>query len=152
MLIARIMSTDVRCIEPDTTLFDAARLMRDLDVGSLPICEDDRLVGIVTDRDLAVRGMAEDCVPHETPVRDIMTAGLVFAYDDQDVDSAARLMEEYQVRRLPVLDHDRRLVGIVSLGDLAAECREPSLSARTLRGVSQRSGMTAAPDSRSNRN
>ena len=136
MTISEIMTADAQCIDPDTTLTDAAKRLRDLDVGALPVCENDRVVGMITDRDLAVRGMAEECSPDMTTVRDIMTSGIVYAYDDQDVEAAAQIMERRQIRRLPIMNRSKRLVGIVSLGDIAEECAEPALCGRALKGIS----------------
>jgi CBS domain-containing protein len=121
MKISDVMTPHAKCIGPDLTLTHAANQMRELDVGSLPICENDRLVGIVTDRDLALRGITEARDPRSVTIREVMSPGIVYIYDDQDVEEAARLMEVKQIRRLPVLNRDKRLVGIVSLGDLAVE-------------------------------
>lgn len=121
MKISDVMTPHAKCIGPDLTLVDAADQMRELDVGSLPICENDRLVGIVTDRDLALRGITEARDPRSIPIREVMSPGIVYVFADQDVEEAARLMEVKQIRRLPVLNRDKRLVGIVSLGDLAVE-------------------------------
>jgi predicted transcriptional regulator len=115
--------------------------MRSHDVGPLPVCQNNRLVGIITDRDLAVRGMAEGRDPSLTRVRDVMTSDVVSAYEDADVRDAARLMQERQVRRLVVINRDEQLTGIVSLGDLAAEIDDPEVMEETLRKVSE----SAAP-------
>jgi CBS domain-containing protein len=94
--------------------------MRDLNVGPLPVCgSDDRLAGMITDRDIIVRAVAEGKDPRATPVREIMTPNVVYCFEDQDVHDAAALMEDNQIRRLVVLNHGKRLVGIVSLGDIA---------------------------------
>jgi CBS domain-containing protein len=111
--------------------------MRELDVGSLPVCDNDRLVGMVTDRDITVRATAGARDPAATWVRDVMTPGIVYCFEDQDVREAARLMEEKQIRRVAVLNRDKRLVGIVSLGDLAAETRDEQLVGGTLGAVSE---------------
>jgi len=110
--------------------------MKDLDVGPLPVCEGDRLVGMVTDRDITVRAVAEGCDSRTTTVRDVMTSDVVYCFENQDVEEAARLMKEHQVRRLIVLSRDKRLVGIVSLGDLAVETGDEHLTGRTLEEVS----------------
>lgn len=136
MEISKIMSLEVQCISPDATLLDAARILRDRDIGSLPVCEDDRLVGIVTDRDITVRGIADECPPDRTSVRDIMTAGIIYVYADQDVAAAASLMEEKQIRRLPVLSRQQRVVGIVALGDIALDDQVADLGGRALHGIS----------------
>lgn len=136
MKIQEIMSTDVRCIGPESTLVEAAGLMRDLNVGAIPVCENARLVGMITDRDLALRAIAEGKDPNRTTVREAMTEGIIYIFEDQGVEEAAHLMEEKQVRRLPVLNRGKRLVGIVSLGDLAVRS-SPEFGAEALREVSQ---------------
>lgn len=94
--ISEVMTSHARCIGPDSTLVEAARQMRELNVGSLPICENDRLAGMVTDRDLVLRGVGEALDPQSTRVRDVMSPGIVYIFDDQDVEEAARLMEVKQ--------------------------------------------------------
>lgn len=136
MKISEAMTPHAECISPDTDLVEAARRMRDLDVGALPVCENDRLAGIVTDRDLTIRGTAEGVDPASATVRSVMSPGIVYVFDDQDVEEAARLMETKQIRRLAVLDRNKRLVGIVSLGDLAVEAGT-ELSGEALREISQ---------------
>ena len=112
--------------------------MRDLDVGPLPVCgDDDRLAGMVTDRDIAVRAVAEGWDPTAKRVRDVMSEEVVYCFEDQAVEDAARLMRENQIRRLVVLNRDKRLVGIVSLGDLAVETGDEELAGRTLEEVSE---------------
>jgi CBS domain-containing protein len=119
MQIKDVMKTPVHLIGPDEPLVAAARRMRDENVGSLPVGEGDELLGMITDRDIVVRCVAdgENCA--KTAVRDAMSAELLCCFLDQPVDDAARLMDEYRVRRLPVLDQRHRLVGIVSLTDLS---------------------------------
>jgi CBS domain-containing protein len=134
--IHEIMTAHTRCVAPETSVMEAARIMRDLDVGSLPICDHDRLAGIVTDRDLTVRGMAEARDPGRTTVRDVMTPGIAYVYDDEDAQRAARIMEERQIRRLAVLNRAKRLVGIVSLGDIAVRA-SAVISGDALQGVSE---------------
>jgi CBS domain-containing protein len=111
--------------------------MRGLDVGSLPVCQDDRLIGMVTDRDITIRGIAEGRQPDQTSVQEVMTGEVVSVLEDQDVEEAANLMEERQIRRLPVVDHEQRLVGIVSLGDLAVYAGDTRLSGEVLERVSE---------------
>jgi CBS domain-containing protein len=137
MQVKEVMTPGVECIPPDSTLQDAARKMQVLDVGPLPVCDHDRLAGMLTDRDIVVRGVAEGRDPGNTRVRDVMTPEVVYCFEDQDVQEAARLMEQKQVRRLPVLNRDKRLVGIVSLGDLAVETGDRNLSGKTLERVSR---------------
>src|SRR5262249_16280127 len=124
---------------PEDTIQEAADKMKDFDVGPLPVCEGDRLVGLVTDRDIAVRATAEGFDPWTTKVREVMTPGGIFCFEDQDAAEAARLMKDKQVRRLVVLNRDKRLVGIVTLGDLAVETDE-EVAGNTLEGVSQPPG------------
>jgi CBS domain-containing protein len=137
MLVYNAMTRGVECIPPDATLRDAAKRMKALDVGSLPVCENDRLIGVVTDRDIAVRSVAEGNDPRFDRVRDTMTPRVVYCYDDEDVEAAAELMRAEQVRRLPVLNRDMRLVGILSLGDLAVETDDEQLAGHALEGISE---------------
>jgi CBS domain-containing protein len=137
--LKEIMSTDVRCIEPDATLVAAAQRMKELDVGAVPICDHDRLGGMVTDRDIIVRGIAAGRDPAKTLVREVMTAGIVYGFEDQDVEDAVRIMEERQIRRLPVLNRQKRLVGIVSLCDIARRASQ-SLSGEAVREISEPAG------------
>src|SRR5438445_8072531 len=114
-----LMTRDVTTGSPDDTAQKAARCMVALDVGALPVAENNRLVGMITDRDIAVRGIAEGKGP-QTKVRDLMTPEVKYCFEDQEVDEIASNMADIQVRRLPVIDRDKRLVGILSLGDIAA--------------------------------
>lgn len=132
--IEEVMSTGVTVVSPEQPLQEAARLMADLDVGSLPVCDGKRLLGIVTDRDITVRAIAEGRGV-DTPVREVMSGEVIYATSDQPVEDVMREMAEAQVRRIPVVDADRKLVGIVSLGDLALE--EEQDVDKTLREVSK---------------
>lgn len=136
MKIQDIMTPHARCVGPQENLASAAGLMRDLNVGALPVCDHDRLAGLVTDRDIAIRGVAEARDPNKTTVKDIMSPEIVYVFEDQDVEEAARLMEVKQIRRLPVLNRSKRLVGIVSLGDLAVDA-STQLSGEALKEISQ---------------
>jgi CBS domain-containing protein len=109
--------------------------MKTLDVGSLPVCDNDRLVGLITDRDIAVRAVAEGCDPRTTTVQNVMTPDVLYCFEDQVVQEAAQLMSEQQVRRV-VLNRDKRLVGIVSLSDLAVDAGDEKLAGMTLEQVS----------------
>lgn len=133
--IAQIMSTDVRTIQPQESLRRAAQCMRELDVGALPVCDGERLLGMLTDRDITVRGIADGLDPDQACVSDIMTPEVQYCTADQDAEEAKRLMGERQLRRLPVIDKERRLVGIVSLGDLAV--RESGHIDQALREISE---------------
>lgn len=138
MQVQDIMTRGCECTRPDATLEEAARKMRELDVGSLPVCADDgRLAGILTDRDITIRGVATGKDPRTACVCDVMTPGIVHCFEDQDVQDVAQLMEERQIRRLVVLDHDNRTVGIVSLGDLAVECQDERLAGEALERISE---------------
>ena len=118
MKVSEVMTQDVQLIEPTQTIRDAAKLMAELDAGIMPVREGDRLVGMLTDRDIAVRAVAEGKGP-DTPVREVMTEEVKYCFEDDDTPDVARNMADIQVRRLPVLTRDKRLVGIVSLGDMA---------------------------------
>jgi len=117
--VSDIMSTSVQVIEPEETLQRAAQIMQDLDVGALPVCNGKQLLGMVTDRDITVRGVAAGLAPATACVSDVMTADALWCTEDQDTEEVMRLMGEAQVRRMPVINVDKELVGIVSLGDLA---------------------------------
>ena len=138
MNVDACMSTDVRIAAPTDTIREAARTMKEIDAGFLPVGENDRLVGMITDRDIAVRGVAEGHGP-DTPVRELMTNDIVTARIDDDVDEVAVRMSEAQVRRLPVIDDQQKLCGIVSLGDLAREA-DDECAEEALEGVSQPGG------------
>ncbi len=131
--IAEVMTTEVEVVRPEETLRDAARAMADLDVGSLPVCDGRRMLGMVTDRDITIRGVAEGKGP-DTPVRDVMTDDVVWCTDTDSVDEVLQQMSDAQVRRIPVVDKDHQLVGIVALGDIALE--EDDDVDETLRDIS----------------
>jgi len=137
MKVRDIMTAKPVCIPPETSLVDAARRMRDLDVGSLPICADDRLIGMVTDRDLVVRGLAADQDPKSRTVRDVMCPGIVFCLEENEVEAAARIMEDRQIRRLPVINEQKRMVGIISLGDIATRLADDEVGGEILERVSE---------------
>jgi CBS domain-containing protein len=141
MQVKDVMTSGVKCISPETTLREAAQKMKEIDVGLLPICgADDRLAGMITDRDIAVRGVAAGLDPVEAKVRDVMTPNVIYCYEDQDISDAAHMMEQNQIRRLVVLNHDKRLVGILSLGDLAVDTGDEELAGHTLEAVSEPAG------------
>jgi uncharacterized protein (DUF2267 family)/CBS domain-containing protein len=124
-------------ISPGASLLEAAQKMKKLDVGMLPVCDGEQLVGMLTDRDIAIRATAEGRDPRATTVQDIMSADVVSCYEDQDLAEAARVMEERQIRRVPVKDRSQRLVGIISLGDLAVRNRNDRLAGEVLERVSE---------------
>ncbi len=136
MNVSDIMSRDVQLVDPKTRLAEAARMMRDKDIGFLPVGEEDRLVGTLTDRDIAIRSTAEGKDPNATTVGDAMSTNLVYCFEHQDAGEAAAIMGERQVRRLPVLNRDKRMVGIVSVGDIATETGHLGLAGATVEAVS----------------
>lgn len=140
MLVKNVMSREIQVTQPHATLREAAELMKVLDVGPLPVCDGERLIGIVTDRDITVRAVAEGQDCWESRVRDVMSTDIAYCFEDDDVAIAARHMQDRQVRRLLVLDRSKRLVGIVSLGDLANNSGDCQASAETLQAVSQSRG------------
>lgn len=121
--ISEVMTTDVEVVRPEETLRDAARAMADLDVGSLPVCDGRKLIGMITDRDITVRAVAEG-KSVDTPVSEVMTDDVVWCNETDSVDDVLLQMGDAQIRRIPVIDEDRNLVGIVALGDLALEEEE----------------------------
>jgi CBS domain-containing protein len=124
MRVSECMSRDVQIASPNESLRQAARAMAEIDAGALPVGENDRLVGMITDRDIAVRGVAEGKGPDAT-VREVMTEEVRYCFDDDDAEAVLRNMGDIQVRRMPVINRERRLVGIISLGDLAARGAAP---------------------------
>jgi len=130
MRISEIMTPDPELIDPTSSIRDAAQRMKNEDIGALPVGENDRLIGMVTDRDIAVRGVADGRDPTSTTVRDVMSEKIYYCFEDDDVEDAAKCMADNQVRRLPILNRDKRLTGIVSLADIAqtgAECEKTAL-------------------------
>ena len=137
MKIKEIMSQNVEVIHPNSMLQEAASKMKTLDVGSLPVCDNRKLLGILTDRDITVRAVAEGRDPKSTMVSESMTSDIIYCFDDQDVKEAAKMMERHQVRRLPILDRSQQLVGIVSLGDIAVETDNEHMSGQVLEEISE---------------
>jgi CBS domain-containing protein len=131
------MTRGVEMIAPEATLQQAAKKMQRLDVGPLPVCDGEQLVGMLTDRDITVRAVAEGCGPKTTAVREAMTPDIAYCFEDQDVHEAARVMEQCQIRRLPILNRAKRLVGIVSLGDLAVSVGAQTVAGEVLEQVSE---------------
>lgn len=117
--ISEIMTRDVTVVSPTDTLQRAAQIMRDLNVGALPVCDGKRLLGMVTDRDITIRSAADGKAPSEAKVTDVMTEQVLWCYEDQTVGEVLQQMGDQQIRRVPVVDRDKNLVGVVSLGDLA---------------------------------
>jgi CBS domain-containing protein len=140
MKVKEIMTVDVEATTPDDDLQTAARLMTDSGAGVLPVCDGERLVGMITDRDIAIRGVAEGKAPQQCNVREAMTADVKFIFEDEEVGEAVKRMGEWQVHRLPVLDRNKHLVGIVSLGDVALETDEHGKLADAVEGIAQPTG------------
>ena len=131
-----LMSRDVKVINPDMTIMQAAATMRDEGFGMMPVGENDRMIGTISDRDIAIRAVAEG-KDASTKVRDVMSDGVAWAFEDESVDEAVKIMSERQVRRLPVVDREKRLVGIVSLGDFAVQRTEIQPAAEALAEISK---------------
>ena len=136
MIVRDIMTSNVEVIHPDSVIQEAAGKMKSLDVGSLPVCDNRRLIGVVTDRDITVRAVASGLDTRTAKVSEAMTPELIYCYEDEDVKEAAKLMERYQIRRLPILNREKQLVGIVALGDLALESSD-RMSGQVLEEVSE---------------
>ena len=139
MKVSEVMSRQVELASPDDSIQRAAQMMGRLDAGVLPVGEGDRLIGMVTDRDIAIRGVGEGRDPADTPVNEVMTREVRYCFEDDDVESVAENMAQLQVRRLPVLNRDKRLTGIISLGDIARD-HEPGHAGSALRDISQKGG------------
>jgi CBS domain-containing protein len=137
MKIRDVMTPDAVAAHPETTLMAAAEMMRLLNVGSLPVVEGERIIGILTDRDIVVRGLALGLNPRTASVADVMTCNVETCSVDEDVEDVAQQMRDLQVRRLLVVDEQERLIGIVSLGDLAMEMEDQRLAGRVLEGISE---------------
>jgi CBS domain-containing protein len=138
MKVSEVMTREVRTVRPTETISDAARIMAEIDTGALPVEDNDRLIGMITDRDIAIRAVAQHKAP-DTPVREVMTEQVLYCYDDQDVEECSRNMAEKKVRRLPVVNRDKRLVGIFSVGDLARKGK-PEKAAEAIAGIAQPGG------------
>ena len=137
MKVNEIITHGPEVIRPETALIEAAQKMKSLDIGMLPVFDGDRLVGVITDRDITVRGVAQGCDPKTARVQEVMTPDVTYCFDDEDVKAVAKKMEEKKVRRLPVLNREKRLVGIVSLGDLAVRTGKEILAGEVLERVSE---------------
>jgi CBS domain-containing protein len=140
MQIREVMTHAPEIVHTNAAVREAAAKMRELEVGSLPVCDGERLEGLITDRDIAIRMVAEGLDPSSTKVGDIMTPGVTYCFEDQSVDEAATIMEAQQIRRLPILDREKRLVGILSLGDIAVRTEgteDQDLSDDALKNISE---------------
>jgi CBS domain-containing protein len=139
MKIADVMSRDVEVARPTDTIQSVAQKMAQLDVGALPVCDGMKIQGMVTDRDIAVRAVAQGVSPDQ-PISQVMTGNLEYVMASDDLDSAAQKMADGQIRRLPVIDENRDLVGIISLGDLAKQHHDERVTGITLEEISQTGG------------
>lgn len=139
MKISEMMTRDVKMTAPAQSIREAARMMADLDVGALPVADNDRLVGMITDRDIAVRAIASGRGP-DTPIRDVMTQEVKYCFEDQTLEEVAQNMGDIRLRRLPVLNRDKRLVGIVSIGDMATSGESGQEVGDALSGISRPGG------------
>jgi len=137
MKLSDIMTTNFEMIDSTSSLFDAAEKMKSLNVGFLPVQEGTQLIGLITDRDIVVRGLAEGLDPQSTQIKDIISSNIIYCYEDDSVEDAARMMEDNQVRRLIVVDHNQTPVGIVSIGDIAVKFGQEQLAGEILERVSE---------------
>ena len=135
--LRNVMTREVEKVSPTTTLKQAAVRMEVMDIGPLPVCDGERLVGILTDRDITIRAVASGRDPNTTPVSEVMTSEVFPCYEDQSIDDAAQMMKKLQVRRLPILSRDGRLAGMVSLADLARHAQGETSAPEVLEAVSQ---------------
>jgi CBS domain-containing protein len=138
--VKEIMTRTVEMVRPQDTLQDAAGKMKTHDVGVLPVADGGKVVGMVTDRDIVLRGTAAGKDPGSTHVEDVMTASVVTCYESDNIDDVARTMKSHQIRRVVILDDAKRVVGIVSLGDLAVETRDDERKGEILEEVSEPTG------------
>lgn len=138
MKVSEAMTRDVRVANPDQSIREAAQMMVDLDAGALPVGAEDRLIGMITDRDIAIRGVAKGRTP-DTPVRDVMTADVKYCFEDEEIENVARNMADIQVRRLPVVNREKRLVGIIAIADLAAN-EDMEVVGAAVSGISESTG------------
>ena len=134
--IREVMTRDVEVINPNDTLRDAAEKMRSLNVGPLPVCDGQRILGMITDRDIVVRAIAVGKDPNSTQVSDVMSSGIEYCFDDDDTEGVLDRMRDKQIRRMIVVDRNKKLVGIIALGDLAGEVSERKVG-EALEGISE---------------
>jgi CBS domain-containing protein len=139
MRVSEAMTRQVKICTPGQSIREVAKTMAEIDAGAMPVGENDRLIGMITDRDIAIRGVALGKGP-DTPVREIMSEHVEYCYDDEDLDRVAEGMAQVRVRRLPVVNREKRLVGILSLGDVARKDGHLEVVAETVAGVSMPGG------------
>jgi CBS domain-containing protein len=138
MKVREVMTGDVRLADPDRSIREAAQMMAEQDIGSLPVGENDRLVGMITDRDIAVRAVSKGLGP-DTKIREVMSKEVKYCFDDEELDGVAHNMGDVKVRRMPVLNRDKRLVGIIALSDLS-RCEDAAKTGRTVAEISAPGG------------
>jgi CBS domain-containing protein len=148
MLVKDVMTAKVEWIQPNLTIKEVARLMKDKNIGCVPVGENDRVIGMITDRDLVERGTAEGADPETATARQVMSKGITWCFDDQTLDEAAQLMDERQIHHLPVMNRDKRMIGIVCLADLALK-GTPDVSRGVFRLASRDATRHAAASKRS---
>jgi CBS domain-containing protein len=136
MIVRDVMTVAVKMVRPDTAISDIAKLMRDQDIGAVPVVENEKLIGMVTDRDIVVRAVAESRTPSRTTARSVMSERMLYCFADQNIEEVLDNMGDQQVRRLAVVDRDKRLVGVVSIGDLSMSAR-PDRAGQSLSQISQ---------------
>lgn len=134
MKVSEVMTREVKIADPGRTIQDAAKLMDKSDIGILPVGEGDKMIGMITDRDIVIRAVAAG-LPPSTPIRDVMSSDVKYCFEDEDLNDVAENMADVQYRRLPVLNKDKRLVGIVSIGDLAKS--DEDCAGEALAGIAQ---------------
>jgi CBS domain-containing protein len=137
MKVSEMMSRIMECVQPGASIKEAAEKMRATDVGFLPVCDGDKVVGTLTDRDIIIRHVADGQNPYRVKVRDVMTPNVFYSFEDQDVEEVARYMQEHEVRRILIYDRGERLVGVVSLGDLSKVAGEERLAGETLKDIAE---------------
>jgi len=138
MKVSDVMTRDVKLVSPKQSICEAAKLMAECDAGALPVGEDDRLVGVVTDRDIAIRAVAERKSP-DTPVAEVMTRQVLYCFEDESIEHVAQNMGEQKVRRLPVMNREKRLVGILSIGDVSRTTK-PNTTGKAMAAITQPGG------------
>jgi CBS domain-containing protein len=137
MDIGSVMTREVAVVRPDSSVQEAAQVMKRLNVGSVPVCTGRKLVGMLTDRDITIRAVAEGRDPRQTRAEEVMTPDVVYAYEDQSVEEVADTMSAHQIRRMPIISRNKELVGIVALGDLAVDVQDDQMSGDVLEDVSE---------------
>ena len=136
MIVRELMTQEVRVIRPESSLIHAAQIMKELDVGALPVCAGDKVLGMLTDRDIILNAVAEGMSPEQTQIDDIYQRQAIWIYEDEEIAEAARMMEKERVRRLIVLNHEKKLVGLISLGDLA-KADSQRMAGKTLQKITE---------------